>query len=709
MKLKSFAQVVRAGLLISVTTATTAVSTLSSPPLKTINSYQTAAAKFDSIVTLPEFETTPEAVKKSADDTITGANARLDQVGRLNSGNVTFENTVRALDDIGHTAGMVENRIYLIKETSTNAVVREAAAEMIKKFEEWSVSLDYREDVYKSVKTFGDSQPKLTGEDARLLEETLRDYRRAGLHLSKAQRDEIEGLRKEETRLATDFQSNITQVQSPVKFTRAELEGVPESLLETPGLKTGPDEYTLRANVTFHALAVAENAKREETRKRFATIRNNLAREPNAPLLQKLVELRDQIAHQLGYASWADYQIEPRMAKNARTAREFLQNLKAGLQPKFDAELAEFQKLKAADTGDPNAKIHSWDVAYYSNQLKKQKYSVDGEQLRVFFPYEQVLKGMFDIYQSLFSLTFQEITPPYQWVDDLKLFAVSDAVTGEPLGFFYLDMFPREGKYNHFAQFPIVPGKLLPNGKYQRPVVALVCNFPPPQPGKPSLLSHDEVETVFHEFGHAMHTLLTRAHFSRFSGTSVPRDFVEAPSQMLENWIWDKKVLDTFAADYRDPSKKIPPEILAQLKASRLAVEGSRYRRQLALGLTDLALHTQVHGGAGVDCIKLANQIQSDVFLPAPEDTAFIAYFGHLAGYDAGYYGYAWADAISADMATVFENSPDGFLDTGAGMRLRNEIYAPGNSRDVNESIRRFLGREQSIKPFLKQIGVETR
>jgi thimet oligopeptidase len=339
--------------------------------------------------------------------------------------------------------------------------------------------------------------------------------------------------------------------------------------------------------------------------------------------------------------------------------------------------------------------------------LKKTKYNVDAEQLRVYFPYERVLEGLFAIYQHIFDLKFERVDPPYKWIGDLQFYTVSDAKTGQPLGLFYLDMFPRDGKYNHFAQFGIIEGKLLPDGKYQRPVCALICNFPPPQPDKPSLMSHDEVETIFHEFGHAMHTILTQAKYSRFSGTSVPQDFVEAPSQMLENWPWDKKVLDSFAADYRDPNKKIPQAVLNQLQASRLATEGTFYRRQLSFGLTDLALHTQIHATNADEVLPLSNEILSEVFLAVPPETAFVAYFGHIIGYGAGYYGYAWADAIAADMATVFENSPDGYFDQKAGMRLRREIYQVGDSRDINVSIEKFLGRPRSNEPFLKKIGVE--
>ena len=452
-----------------------------------------------------------------------------------------------------------------------------------------------------------------------------------------------------------------------------------------------------------------DNARREETRKRLQFERDNLARESNLPLLEKILPLRDNIARQLGYPSWADYRIEVKMATNAATAMDFLEKLKAGLQPKFDAELAEFRRLKIKETGDPNARVNLWDWRYLSNQLKKEKYNVDAEQLRVYFPYQRVLDGMFRIYQSIFGLRFEPVEPPQKWIGDLQLYAVADAQSGEPLGLFYLDMFPREGKYHHFAQFHLVGGKRLASGKYQRPTVALICNFPSPAPDKPSLLSHSDVETIFHEFGHAMHSILTRAQYSRFAGTSVPGDFVEAPSQMLENWVWDKKVLDSFAADYRDPEKKIPADILAKLREAKLATEATRYRRQLSFGLTDLTLHTQIRAGNAAQTLTLANQVLSDVFLPMMPDTAFVAYFGHLMGYDAGYYGYAWADAIAADMATVFEHAPKGYFDTTAGRRLRTEIYEPGNSRDVNVSIEKFLGRKPSLAPFLRKLGIESK
>ncbi len=674
-------------------------------PANALQEFQKRAAQYNSVVSVPSFETTTNEIADTTTNTIATANAALDRIGKLGPSEVTFANAVRALDDLGFQLTQVDNRLRLIEQTSTNAALRDVVTGAIKELEAWLVGLDYREDVYKAVKAYADTQPKLEGEDAKLLSETMRDYRRAGLELPKAERDEVERMRKELSALSTDFQNNVTKAKKELKFTRAELEGVPDDFLQQ--IKTGDDEFTVMVNVTWHYLAIMDNAKSEETRKRFLIEHDNLAREVNIPLLEKILTLRDDIARKLGYPSYADFETEVKMVKNAGTAIKFLEDLKTGLQPKFDAELEEFRQLKVKETRDTNATINIWDWRYFSNQLKKRKYDVDAEQLRVYFPYQRVLDGMFAIYQRIFGLKFQHVDPPYKWIDDLQLYAVSDALTGAPLGLFYLDMFPREGKYNHFAQFGIVDGKQLPDGKYQRPVCALICNFPAPTADHPSLMSHMDVETIFHEFGHAMHTILTRAKYSRFSGTSVPRDFVEAPSQMLENWIWDKKVLDSFAADYRNPTNKIPAEILAKLKEARLATEGTRYRRQLAFGLMDLTLHTHIHDNNAAEALSLSNEKLSEVFLPMVPDTAFVAYFNHIIGYGAGYYGYAWADAISADMATVFEKSPDGFFDRQAGMRLRKEIYEVGDSRDVNISIEKFLGRPRSLDPFLEKIGVK--
>ena len=673
---------------------------------KKIEDFGAAAEKANAVLTIPEWEQLPEAVQSMMQQAIAKANRKLDEIAQQDLTHTTFKSTIVALDDLSYEANIAANKATIIKETGTSGPMRAAGENAVKVFQDWAVGVDYREDVYKAIKTFADTHPQLSGEDKKLFDETMRDYRRAGLELPPEGRKEVEQLRKDLAKLGTDFDSNVVNAKAAVVFTKAELDGLPESFLSSPGVKTGDDAYTVMANVTWQFIAVEENAKSEPTRKKLYVAHDSLAKDTNVTVLNQMLALRNKIALKLGYKSWDDFQTEIKLAKSGASAKKYIDDLVSGIQPKFASEVAELQKMKAADSNDPAAKIATWDWRYYDNQLVKQKFAVDNEELRNFFPFQKVVEGMFNIYQDIFGLKFEQIAAPYKWVADLQLYLVRDTSSGEPLGLFYLDMFPREGKYNHFAEFEIIGGKLLPAGKYQRPTVALLCNFPPPSADKPSLMTHSDVETLFHEFGHALHSIVTRAKYARFAGSHVPGDFVEAPSQMLQNWVWDKKVLDTFAADYRDPSKKIRGATIQKMNDAKLATAGVYYRRQFAFASLDLALHDVHPEDAPYDCVAISNPILEKVFLPIDPSTTFVTYFGHLNGYDAGYYGYAWADAIAADMATVFEKAKGRYLDRQAGLKLRHEIYEQGDARDVSLSIEKFLGRKQSVEPFLKKLGI---
>jgi len=676
--------------------------------LRTVADFQALAVPYKSEIRAPSFETTPDQIRADATAAMAAGDAAIDRIARQDPASATFESTFGALDSFGSDAGLAQGRIGFVQQTSTSKPVRDAAEEATKKLQKWSIGIAYREDVYAVLRAFAATKPALAGEDRRLFDYILRDYRREGFELPTATRKEVEATFKDLGELETNFEVNVTNTRALLVFTRAELAGVPDSFLTSPGVKTGDDAYTILVNVTPQRMIVEQNCSVPATRTRVSVAELHLAQDVNVPLMNKIVALRSNLAGKLGYASWDDYRTEVKMAKTGAAATRFIEDLVRGIQPKFDAELAEMQALKAADTGDPGSRIDFTDWRYYQNQVVKQKYTIDSEALRIYFPFEHVLQGMFAIYQSIFGLKFEQLQAPYVWADGVSLWGVTDAQTGEPMGLFYLDMFPREGKYNHFAEFGIQPGRRLPDGSYLRPTVALLCNFPPPANGAPSLLNHQEVTTLFHEFGHCMHAILTRAQRGQFSGTSVPRDFVEAPSQMLENWTYDKRVLDTFAADYRDPEKKVPAQTLSRLNEVHLATMGVFYRRQLAFALLDLRLHGPRAAGAPVDCQAETNRVLDQVFFHVPDDTAFIAYFGHLAGgYDAGYYGYAWADSIASDMATVFKAAPGGFLDTGAGMRMRQEIYSQGDAREVSVSIEAFLGRPRSNAPFLQKLGIQ--
>ncbi len=557
--------------------------------LRKIDDFQSAAAKADRALAIPDWEQTPEAITNAMKDAIAKANAALDRIGKQDPAKLTFENTVGALEELRAETAAVTNRAGLISQTNPDEAMRAAAESAMQSFQEWNVGIDYRDDVYNAIKAVAAEKPRLIGEDEKLMRETLRDYHRAGMDLAPDQRKEIQSWRRELSKLATEFGSNLFAAKAPVILTKAEFDGLPNDFFSSPGIKIDNDRYQVMANAMWQYNSVEDNARDENTRKKLYVAHDSLAKEKNVPVINRMLTLRNKIALRLGYKSWADYQAEVRMAKTADTARHYIDNLASGIDPKFQKELHELQRLKAADTHNPAAKIDIWDWRYYTNQLNKEKFNVDKESLRIFFPFQQTLDGMFAIFARVFGIRFDQIDAPRNWTDDLRLYVVSDQATNAPLGLLYLDLFPRDGKTAGGGESEIVNGRRLPDGKYQAPVAAIVLSFPPAHDGKPSLLSHSEAEILFHELGHALHCILTRAKYSRFAGTNVPVDFVEAPSQMLQNWIWDKKVLDTFAADYRDSSKKIPAETIEKLNDAKLATAGIFYRRQFAFALMDLA------------------------------------------------------------------------------------------------------------------------
>ena len=670
--------------------------------------FQAQASQSHASLTLPVYPLTPADVKAQADKAIKDADAALAALAAQEPAKLTFANTFAAYDAI--TARVTDAYLIIstLAECSTDKAMRDTANEMSVKLQEWGVGLDYRAELYQTLKALADAKPKLDREEQRLVDEQMRTYRRAGLALPAAERAEVEKLRKELAGLNTEFAVNINNARAPLDFTATELAGVPQSFLDSPGVKQPDGRYRVMANITWHAVAIAENADNPDTRRQVNIARNRLARETNIPVLTKLVALRADIAHRLGYATWADYQLETRMAKNGATAVKFEEDLVAGLQPKFDAEMETLRQLKAKNLGQPDATLDPWDISYYTNKLLKERYAVDTEALRVYFPYQSTLDGMFAVYQKIFGLKFTEVPAPYVWADGVSFYVVQDAATGAPMGAFYLDMFPREGKFNHFACFPLKAGGVMADGRYDLPVATLLCNFPAPSADKPSLLKQADVVTLFHEFGHVMHGMMSRSRFVAQGGFNVPQDFVEAPSQMLENWVWDKAVLDTFAADYRDSEKKIPAATIAGIVAARQATEGIGTRRQLGLGLLDLAMHNvPVEQAKNMDVVAVTNAVLQRVSVAPPADTAFVAYFGHMAGYDAGYYGYQWAKVLAIDMASAFKSAPNGFLDENVGRRLRNEVYGVGHTRDVAESVEKFLGRPRSMQPYLDYVGIK--
>lgn len=675
---------------------------------KAFKEFQKQAEAENSLLEALDFPTSPEAVEAQVDAILEAAQVAADAIAGAQDEALSFENTVLALDDLSYELWSKFGAVYLMKETSPDAAVREAGTAAVNRVQDWEVAFSYRKDVYDSVKAFAGSAgvKDLEGEALKYFEETMRGYRRKGFDLEPTVRDELEAIQKEISRLATDFRNNVRNAEAKVVFTAEELDGVPEEFLAQESLKTADGNWELDANVTYHYMTVAKNAKSAQTRERFYLKRNNRARAENLPLLKEIVVKRQQVAEILGYASWADFRTEVRMAGSEARVREMLDGLAEGLEANFQAERARLLDLKRADVGGEDVVLNDWDRSYYANQLKKIEYDIDTEALRRYFPYDAVLQGMFELYEYLFGIEITPVTGVDVWEPSVTTYVITSTDDGRVLGLFYLDMFPREGKYNHFASFGVVDGKRLQDGRYRRPVNVLVCNFPPATEERPSLLSFTETETLFHEFGHLLHALMTTAEFSGFAGTSVPRDFVEAPSQMLEFWLEDKAILDRFAADYEDPSKKLPVATLERMIEADKSTIASRYRGQVALGMMDLNLHTTFEDPAAIDVLEITQSAWEEYYAPMTGDTAFVAAFSHLMGYDAGYYGYIWSEVIAADMAHEFAKAPKGYLDAEMGRKLRKEIYEVGDSRDVNVSIESFLGRPMDSRPFFESVGL---
>jgi thimet oligopeptidase len=315
-----------------------------------------------------------------------------------------------------------------------------------------------------------------------------------------------------------------------------------------------------------------------------------------------------------------------------------------------------------------------------------------------------VVDRMLEAYQKLLSVRFREIPDGASWHPDVRLFEITDSAGGAPIAYFYMDLFPRAGKYSHAAAFGLITGRRLPDGTYRKPVSAIVANFDRPAAGRPSLLSHDEVETIFHEFGHVMHQTLTKARYGRFSGSNVARDFVEAPSQMLENFVWDPAVLPSLSGHYKDRSKKLPKDLMEKMIAARNADVALVNLRQLLFGIVDMSYHSSRPPS---DTTALYARVMKDVsLLPMTPGTHPEASFGHLmGGYDAGYYGYLWSKVYAQDMFSVFKAA--GVMSPIVGRRYRQEILEPGSSRDEMESLKAFLGREPGEDAFLESIGLK--
>ncbi len=641
----------------------------------------------------------PGEVTFRCDAAIAGANTMLDAIAATPPEKRTIENTLLAFEqtmaDFSDKTMPLTLTGYVYPDPSVSA--EGSACEQ--KIGAFSVGVYARRDLYDAIR----NETPRNVDDARLAKMTLRGFIKNGLALPDDQLAKVREAKEQLTVLENQFSTNLNTDNTTLEFTAAELAGVPAEALATFS-KTGTGTYIVTTKYPDY-YAVMQNAKSGETRKKMYSAFVNRQAGPNTQLLKNAILLRQQIAAGLGYASWADYRLDGRMAETKERVIDFLAALKDPLRKKTQDELAGLLVVKKGI--DPGATgIDPWDVAYLEEQEKIQKYSLDNEKVRKYFPLDRVTKGMFEQYGPLFGIRFVEEVDAPVWAPGVRLYRIENASGIEtdrtPLAYMYLDLYPRPGKYGHTMMYPLTNGRAL-NGSYTVPVAAIIGNMRAPNGDIPSLLTHDDVDGLFHEFGHVLHHTLTRAPYASLSGTNVEWDFVESPSQALEEWIWQPHVIEAISGHYKTGGK-MPAGMIQKIIAARDLGIGITYSRQLIIASEDMTFHT---AKGPVDVTKISDAMYFDIMGLRPieggHEPATIGHF--MGGYDAGYYSYLWSKVYALNIFDRFRR--DGLTNATTGAEYRHWILSQGNMQDGTVLLKGFLGKEPGVDVLYKRLGIE--
>lgn len=612
----------------------------------------------------------------------------------------TFENTImgyeRAFDNYGNALGMSGFLSYV----STDKQFRDAANDLQMQISQYMVDVATRRDVYKAIREYTDTNPRLDPVQAKLVKEMLIGFKNSGMDLNDADLEKFKALNKEKAEYLIKFDKNIQEYKDPLAVTKEQLQGLGEDYIQKLS-KTDDGKYLVTLDYPDY-VPFMQNADDEQARKELEFKFNRRGGQENVELLEKTLTLRREIARLLGYKNHAELRLEDRMAKNPKTVMAFLKDLQKKLKPLGKKEDKEMIAYKNSKTGKNSRTLYSWESGYWSNKFRKENLELDSEKIKEYFPSQVVIDGMLDLFGGVFGITFEPVDISV-WHPDVKAFKIKDKASGELVAYFYMDLYPREGKYKHAACFGLVEGEEKQDGTYQIPFVAIVANLNKPSGDTPSLLKHSEVETLFHEFGHVLHNALTKAKYSAFSGTSVSWDFVEAPSQMLERWAWDPQVLKKISRHYKT-GEALPDDLIKRMIAAKNFGAGGMYLRQDFFAQYDMSLHT---ADTTPDTTKLYFELTKKIRgLPLTKGTIPQASFGHImGGYDAGYYGYLWSEVIAEDFFGEFKKN--GIFNPETGLKFRREILEKGGTLDEEKMVENFLGRPADNKPFLKSIGLE--
>lgn len=665
-----------------------------------------------------KYDTAPFSKIKTEDflpafkEAITIAKAEIDLIIN-NLEAASFENTISALSFSGETLERISSIFFNLHSAETNDAMQQIAIEVSPLLSEFGNDIRLNKKLFSRIKSVYEQKDNLnlTTEQATLLDKNYKNFSRNGASLDEDQKKKLREIDKDLSKLSLEFGENVLSETHAFELhitDQKDLLGLPEGAIES-ALELAKSKqkegwiFTLDYPSYIPFITYAEN---RELRKKMTIafgakgFQNNDL--DNQEIVLKIVKRRHERAIILGYNSHADFVLEERMAKNPEKVKTFLNDLLIKVKP---AAKKEFDQLtKFAEKQDGLKQLEKWDGFYYSEKLKQKLFNLDDEKLRSYFQLEKVLNGAFTVANKLFGLTFTEIFDIDKYHEDIKTYSVKDENDNALVSVFYADFFPRKGKRNG-AWMTSYKSQYTKVGKNERPHISIVCNFTKPTTTKPSLLTFKEVTTLFHEFGHALHGILANTIYPSLSGTKVYWDFVELPSQLLENWCYEPETLALFAQHY-ETGETIPIEYIKKIKESSNFQEGMATMRQLSFGLLDMGWHSE--DPSNINNIKEfeKEQFASTQLYPDIKENAISTSFSHIfqGGYSSGYYSYKWAEVLDADAFEYFKEK--GIFDRETATKFKENILSKGGTEHPMILYKRFRGQEPKSESLLKRAGL---
>lgn len=624
-----------------------------------------------------------------------------------------FENTIVALERAGSLLNRVSGVFFNLNECLTSDRFQQIYMEIIPALTAYGNDVSMNPQLFAKVKSVYDRRDDipLTTEQRMLLDKTYKSFIRSGALLTGAAKEEYRKVSEELSTLTNQYQMNVLAEQNAFSMNitdKKDLAGLPDYVIaaakeEAKARKQKGWTFTLQYPSFGPFMQYADNrALREKIWRASAFEANNNNDKDNKEVARKIANLRLRMAQLLGYSSYAEYALEERMAKTPQTVNKFINDLFEASMPFAEKEVKEIQDY--ANAHGFEGKLQRWDFSYWSEKLKNEKYAMDPNMFKPYFKLENVKKGIFDLADKLYNIEFKENKEIQKYHPDVTVYEVYDKSNGKFLAVLYMDFFPRDSKRSGAWMTSFREQYIDEQGNDVRPLIQLVCNFTKPTSKEPSLLTFDEVTTFLHEFGHCLHGIFASGTYSSLSGTSVYRDFVELPSQIMENFATEKQFLDMFAVHYKT-GEKIPQELIDKLIAAERYLAGYMSVRQLSFGMIDMAWHTITAPYTGDVIAMEKNAIAKTELMPVVENSIMSTAFGHIfsGGYAAGYYGYKWAEVLDADAFAAFKEK--GIFNREVSTSFRKNILSQGGKKDPMELYKAFRGHEPTNEALLRRCG----